>query len=136
GNAVGETGDHAADAIVNAADELGARANQRNFEDPAPIDFAYDFDRDGRVDATDQLIARQNQTNFLTALKLIGAPAALSRSIATRGAVAGKGGVDARGDAPKQTPRATRDLRPAARRRQPLRRQPPGAGRAGAAFDR
>ena len=43
---------------MNASDELGARANQRNFTNPALIDFAYDFNRDGKVDATDQLIAR------------------------------------------------------------------------------
>src|SRR5205807_2441255 len=39
GNAIGETGNSPANAIVNATDELGARANQRNFTSPAPIDF-------------------------------------------------------------------------------------------------
>src|SRR5207248_5802288 len=67
GNAIGDSGNESTNAIVNANDELGARANQRNFLSPAPVDFAYDFNRDGRVNATDQLIARANQTNFLTA---------------------------------------------------------------------
>src|SRR5205807_2465921 len=71
----------------NATDELGARANQRNFLNPAPIDFAYDFNRDKKVDATDQLIARGNQTNFLTALKLISAPAPSAAAAATASAV-------------------------------------------------
>src|SRR5207237_8545271 len=75
GNAIGDTGDSTVNANVNASDELGARANQRNFLNPAPIDFKYDFNRDKKVDATDQLIARANQTNFLTALKLITVPA-------------------------------------------------------------
>src|SRR5205807_5571046 len=46
------------------------------FPEPRPIDFKYDYNHDGLVNATDQLIARANQTNFLTALKLITAPAA------------------------------------------------------------
>ncbi|KKL22447.1 hypothetical protein LCGC14_2435360, partial [marine sediment metagenome] len=35
---------------------LGARDNQRNFLSPAPIDFAYDFNRDADVDADDMEI--------------------------------------------------------------------------------
>ncbi len=76
GNAVGESGNSTTDAKVNAFDILGARDNQRNFLDPAPIDFAYDFDRDASVDATDMLIARNHQTHFLNALRLITVPAA------------------------------------------------------------
>src|SRR5207253_10262387 len=83
GNAIGESGDSTLNANVNATDELNARANQRNFLNPAPIDFKYDYNRDGLVNATDQLIARGNQTNFLSALKLITAP-----SPATTGATA------------------------------------------------
>ncbi|MBN2473707.1 MAG: CotH kinase family protein [Pirellulales bacterium] len=74
GNAVGESGNATADAKVNATDMLLARNNPRNFLNPAPIDFAYDFDRDGRVNATDMLIARNNQTHFLNALRLISVP--------------------------------------------------------------
>ncbi len=71
GNAIGESGNSDADARVNAFDMLGARDNQRNFLDPAPIDFDFDFNRDRRVDVADVLIARSDWTHFLTALKLI-----------------------------------------------------------------
>jgi len=74
GNAVGESGDSAADAKVNAADVFLTRNNPHNLLNPAPIEFRYDFNRDGRVNATDMLIARENQTHFLDALKLIAAP--------------------------------------------------------------
>ncbi len=75
GNAVGETGNSTADARVNAFDMLGARDNQRNFLDPAPIDFDFDFNRDARADAVDMLIARNHQTHFLNDLELITVPA-------------------------------------------------------------
>jgi hypothetical protein len=74
GNAVAEAGDSTEDAKVNVADMLLARNNPRTFLDPAPIDFAYDYNRDGRVNATDMLLARNNPTNFLNALKLIDVP--------------------------------------------------------------
>src|SRR5205814_772065 len=77
GNAIGDAGNHTADAQVTAQDELLARANPRNLVDnPAPIDFAYDYNRDRKVDAVDQLLARANKTTFETALQLIAAPAA------------------------------------------------------------
>src|SRR5205085_1416976 len=47
GNAIGETGDSAMDAKVNATDEVRTRNNQRTFANPALVDFRYDFDRDG-----------------------------------------------------------------------------------------
>jgi hypothetical protein len=71
GNAVGEAGNASGDAKVNATDMLLARNNPRTFLNPAPIDYAYDYNRDGKVNATDMLLARNNPTNFLTALKLI-----------------------------------------------------------------
>ena len=79
GNAIGESGNSAGPfpeqyAKVNVFDMLGARDNQRNFLNPAPIDFAYDFNRDAQVDASDMLIARNNQTHFLNALRLITVP--------------------------------------------------------------
>ncbi len=86
GNAIGESGDSAGDAKVNAFDMLGARDNQRNFLNPAPIDFEYDFDRSARVDAVDMLIARNNPTHFLNALRLITVPAA--KNTANSGSVA------------------------------------------------
>jgi hypothetical protein len=74
GNAVGEAGNSAEDAKVNATDMLLARNNPRSFIDPAEMDFAYDFNRDGKVNATDMLLARNNPTSFIDALKLIAVP--------------------------------------------------------------
>src|SRR5207248_4097912 len=76
GNAIGDAGNHPADAQVTAQDELLARASPRNLVDnPAPIDFACDYNRDRKVDAVDQLIARTSKTNFTNALNLIALPA-------------------------------------------------------------
>ncbi len=74
GNAVGDTGNSATDTYVNASDRLGCRANPHHFLDPAPIDDAYDFNRDKNVNASDRLIARANPTNFTNALQLISVP--------------------------------------------------------------
>ena len=59
GNAVAEAGNAVGDAIVNATDEIKARENPRGPFNPAPINFAYDYNRDKLVNATDQLIAQQ-----------------------------------------------------------------------------
>jgi hypothetical protein len=80
GNAIGETGNSATNARVDATDMLGVRDHPRHFLNPAPIDFDFDFNRDQRVDAHDMLIARENPTHFLNALKLIEAPAAAAPS--------------------------------------------------------
>ena len=74
GNAVGESGNSMSDAKINAYDMLAARNHPRTFADPAPVDFAFDYDRDGRVNATDVLIARNHQTHFANALELITVP--------------------------------------------------------------
>jgi len=74
GNAIGESGNSAVDAKVNAVDVLLARNNPRGLLDEVPIDFRHDYNRDGRVNATDMLIARENQTHLLDALKLISVP--------------------------------------------------------------
>ncbi|MBN2473869.1 MAG: lamin tail domain-containing protein [Pirellulales bacterium] len=74
GNSPGEAGNSTADAKVNASDMLLARNNPRNFLNPAPVDFNYDYNHDARVNATDMLIARNNQTHFLNALRLITVP--------------------------------------------------------------
>jgi hypothetical protein len=74
GNAVGESGDSAADTVVNSADELGARNDPHSFMNPAGITNAHDYNRDGRVDALDQIIARNNATTSATALSLITTP--------------------------------------------------------------
>ena len=71
GNAIGETGNSAGDARVDAVDVLMTRQNPQPFFDPATIDNVYDFNRDRRVDAIDTLIARNNQTWSGTELELI-----------------------------------------------------------------
>ena len=71
GNAVGDTGNDLENAQVTVSDENGARQNPRNFQNPAPVEFDFDFNRDARVNISDENIARQNSTNFLTALRLL-----------------------------------------------------------------
>ena len=71
GNAVGDSGNSPIDTKVNGFDILGARDNQRTLTKSAPIDFAYDYNRDKNVNAYDMLVARNNQTHFLSDLDLI-----------------------------------------------------------------
>jgi len=71
GNAVGESGNSATNTFVDGSDFAGARDNQHNFLNRAPIHDAYDYNRDSFVDGSDLAIARDNNTNFLTALKLL-----------------------------------------------------------------
>ena len=68
GNAIGETGNMAGNTLVNASDQLLARANVTL---TAGIANLYDFNRDGRVDAADEALARLYGTTFLTSLRLI-----------------------------------------------------------------
>jgi plastocyanin len=76
GNAVGESGDNSANAVVDAQDEINSRANKTGFSAAAITNF-YDYNRDGKVNATDDLIARHNRTDGVGAdpLQLIAAPA-------------------------------------------------------------
>ena len=74
GNAPGETGNSAADAMVTPADELSARQNPHTYISRALVSDRCDFNRDGLVDAMDEIMCRLNGTNFLTALKLITVP--------------------------------------------------------------
>ena len=76
GSAVGESGNSAIDAKVDAIDVLLARNNPQNATEghQAALDSRYDYNRDMRVNATDMLIARSNQTHLLNALKLIEIP--------------------------------------------------------------
>jgi len=80
GNAIGESGNSAIDAKINAVDIVLARNNPRALLDEAPIDFCYDYNRDRRVNATDMLLARENQTHLLDALKLITVPGANAKA--------------------------------------------------------
>ena len=74
GNAIGETGNHPRNAIVNKVDAKRAWRNRPRGRGPVtPVDVtsAYDFDRDGVITATDRLLARQHRTTKRTALLLI-----------------------------------------------------------------
>jgi len=86
GNAIGESGNSAVEARVNAVDILLARNNPRNLVEPVPADFRYDYNRDGRVNATDMLIARENQTHLLDGLKLIAVPESAEQAAAAASA--------------------------------------------------
>ncbi len=63
GNAVGETGNSATDALVNLQDLALTRANQTGFTN-AGITNVYDFDRDNRVNLADIGFVRTNQSGF------------------------------------------------------------------------
>ena len=65
GNAVGETGNSAANALVNSTDEIGGAQQSQDVLEPGPGRFdTYDFNRDGFVNATDQILARSNSTTL------------------------------------------------------------------------
>ena len=75
GNAIGETGNSSGDAEVSPTDQIGVRNNPHSLGvNPATIQDAYDFDRDGKVGPTDHILCRNNGTNSSTALKLISVP--------------------------------------------------------------
>ena len=71
GNAVGDVGNSPTDTAVNVADQLGARAHPHTLLTPAPLNDAYDFNRDKQVNVQDELIARSNPSTLLTDLNLI-----------------------------------------------------------------
>jgi len=71
GNAPGESGNAADNALVTVADLLLARNHRHGLLDPAGIDDPYDYNRDGRVNTTDVLLARNHQTGFPGGLELI-----------------------------------------------------------------
>jgi hypothetical protein len=75
GNAIGESGNSATDAIVSPIDELVV-INYINGGGPNPVgvDSAYDYNRDAFVTPQDALIAQTNMSDFLTALRLITVP--------------------------------------------------------------
>jgi hypothetical protein len=72
GNAIGESGNSATDAVVDSQDEIGSRTHKTGFS-AAAIDNHYDYNRDGRVNAADDLIVRNNPSGS-TPLQLIAAP--------------------------------------------------------------
>ena len=72
GNAIGDTGNSATDARVNASDIAGVRNNLSGFS-TVGIDSRYDINRDGRVNSTDISIIRNNLSGFF-GLNLITVP--------------------------------------------------------------
>ncbi|MCP5527153.1 MAG: hypothetical protein H7A47_10155 [Verrucomicrobiales bacterium] len=82
GNAVGEAGNSATDALVDAADVYGPYDNQ-TAGGQAPITSPYDVNRDRTVDAIDIYLPYYHQTSGPTALVLLNLSAA--------GPVAGSG---------------------------------------------
>jgi glucose/arabinose dehydrogenase len=80
GNAIGDAGlgNTATNALVNALDEAGVRANGQILANNIPLTNIYDFNRDGAVTAVDESIARLNGTNPSNTVKYlnIGSPPA------------------------------------------------------------
>ncbi len=74
GNAIGDSGNSAAQAQVNVLDENGAHNNPKNVASPATISDLYDFNRDKRVNVLDENTAHNNATTVATALHLISLP--------------------------------------------------------------
>jgi hypothetical protein len=74
GNAIGEGCHDPANALVNVTDLALARNNPHSPLNPAPLDDAYDFNRDGLVNVTEIALARANQTSPLSMLRLITVP--------------------------------------------------------------
>ena len=71
GNAIGETGNSTANAIVNSTDVMMTRTLPYTASYPASITVNTDFNRDGLVNESDQLIVSSHLTGPQTALKLI-----------------------------------------------------------------
>jgi rhamnogalacturonan endolyase len=78
GNAVGESGDNSANAVVDSQDEINSRDNKTGFS-AAAITNPYDYNRDGKVNSTDDLIARHNASGS-NPLQLISPPAGATLS--------------------------------------------------------
>lgn len=93
GNAVGDSGNSAAEASVNAQDIGGARDNPHNFLNRAVVDDAFDYNRDSLVNAQDIGIARDNPTNFLSDLNLITVPTAAPAAAAASASLTVNSGV-------------------------------------------
>ncbi|MEX0641577.1 MAG: LamG-like jellyroll fold domain-containing protein [Pirellulales bacterium] len=74
GNAVGETGNSATNALVTAADQLLTRLHPAGRSNPAPVTSPYDFNRDGLVDSGDEIIARTAYNGQGGILRLLTVP--------------------------------------------------------------
>lgn len=84
GNAVGETGNSTANAMVSSADVDEVLSHQRGPFQTVDITNRFDFNRDRLVNATDVIIARDHETGPFDALHLLTlAPAAEATAEAT-----------------------------------------------------
>ena len=79
GNAVGETGNAADNALVNGNDFVATRANPHNLLKPALLSDRHDFDRDRQVNVSDLSHVRDNATTLNNALRLISPPAIVGK---------------------------------------------------------
>jgi len=75
GNAIGETGDLAALAMVSSIDVVRIQANYNTRLNPAQLTNPYDLDRDKLVSSFDTVTAQANYTTRISMLQLITAPA-------------------------------------------------------------
>jgi len=71
GNAVGETGNDTANALVTAADVIAIRDNPRGAGNRADVATPHDVNRDRLVNAADRILARNHVTGPLNALRRI-----------------------------------------------------------------
>ncbi len=71
GNAIGESGNSSANALVNVSDQSAVRTNPHGLADPVSIFSVVDYDRDGLVGPADEIIARNFGTFSNNALRLV-----------------------------------------------------------------
>ena len=71
GNAIGESGDSSARAVVDVTDQLASRSNPRGLANPVTVLSKSDYNRDGLVSAADEIISRRFASGFKNSLRLI-----------------------------------------------------------------
>lgn len=71
GNAIGETGNNAANAVVDVDDIIGVRSNASAIGTTVGVENDFDFNRDSKVNLFDLIVARDNASSVVGALQLI-----------------------------------------------------------------
>lgn len=75
GNAVADCGTiQSNNILVDATDEILARNNKRSGFSPAPVSWAWDYNKDHFCDGTDEILARNNKASGFTCVKVITRP--------------------------------------------------------------
>ena len=75
GNAVSDSGNSTANAVVNTMDEMRARLDPHKHKmNPAGIENPHDYNRNGLINTMDEMIARLNTATEMDDLNLITAP--------------------------------------------------------------